>query len=282
MTRRVHNNVHKKLTDNEIIEMYEKGISPREIAEAANLSDRSIRRIVIRHGKETRDTGQPRKYQVNEEFFKIWTPEMAYVLGLVVTDGCVYNDAYYKWEIIQNDVQFLTLLNKIIESNYPILRYETTCYVYRLMINSKEMVNDLIALGVTPRKSLTIKPPLVPNDLIRHFIRGVIDGDGWIHKKGYTMNVTTASIDFAAFLFECFQSLKLNTRVYTDNSGKNTVYRVFVSGKNDILILADWLYTGCGELCLPRKKKLFFINGKMDFTAYNLLHPGANNSSYAN
>lgn len=274
MTRRVHNNGHKRLTDTEIIEMYEKGISPREIADSASLSDRSIRRIVARHGKETRTAGQPRKYQVNEDFFKTWTPEMAYVLGLVVTDGCIYNDAYYKWEIIQNDMPFLMMLNKVIESNYPIIRYETTCRVHRLMINSKVMVHDLIALGVTPRKSLTIKPPPVPDALVRHFIRGVIDGDGWIHKKGYTMNVTTASTEFAKFLFGSFRSLELKSRIYTDTSGKNTVYRVFVSGKNDILVLADWLYTDCGDLYLPRKKKLFYHNDKLDFEVDNLLESG--------
>lgn len=52
----------------------------------------------------------------------------------------------------------------------------------RIQISSKTLTADLLKLGCTPRKSLTLKFPndgiFKSNDLIRHFIRGYFDGDG--------------------------------------------------------------------------------------------------------
>ncbi|MED4781004.1 LAGLIDADG family homing endonuclease [Brevibacillus choshinensis] len=263
MERIVHNNTHKSLTDEEIISMYLNQISPKVIAEKANLSDRSIRRIMKRHGYETKNAGKPRKYGVNENFFKVWSPEMAYVLGMIVTDGCVYSTIKYRktFDIVQADIKMLEKLKKVMCSEQPIYRYDTTCSAFRLVIGSSIMVDDLLELGVQDRKSHTIKAPAVPTEYLNHFIRGVFDGDGWIHKRAYTMNITSASEEFAHFIYNTFVSLNLNTRIYTDTSGrKTTVYRVFVSGKNDIITLALWLYKESGDLYLERKKKLFYQN----------------------
>jgi len=43
------------------------------------------------------------------------------------------------------------------------------------------MYEDLLKLGLTPRKSLTIEfPKNVPNQYLSHFIRGYFDGDGCV------------------------------------------------------------------------------------------------------
>lgn len=47
-------------------------------------------------------------------------------------------------------------------------------------LSSMQMVESLIRLGVTPRKSLTVKPWSGPDHLMRHYWRGMVDGDGSI------------------------------------------------------------------------------------------------------
>ena len=43
------------------------------------------------------------------------------------------------------------------------------------------MCKDLIYHGIVPRKSgKECIPDTIPQDLIRHFIRGFFDGDGWV------------------------------------------------------------------------------------------------------
>ena len=49
-----------------------------------------------------------------------------------------------------------------------------------LVLSSVQMVESLIRLGVTPRKSLTVEPWNGPDGLMRHYWRGMVDGDGTI------------------------------------------------------------------------------------------------------
>jgi hypothetical protein len=80
------------ILDEEIIKMYKSGMSYKEMMPIIGLTDRGIRNVLYKHGVEMnreQSSGQPRKHKVNENFFKVWTHEMAWVLGLFVTDGCV-------------------------------------------------------------------------------------------------------------------------------------------------------------------------------------------------
>lgn len=53
-----------------------------------------------------------------------------------------------------------------------------------MRIGSKKVFHDLLKLGLTPRKSLTIKfPNDIPNKYFGHFIRGYFDGDGCVTIK---------------------------------------------------------------------------------------------------
>lgn len=50
----------------------------------------------------------------------------------------------------------------------------------RIVFNSKEMANDLCKLGIIPRKSLVLKPPVIAEEYFLPFILGYFDGDGSI------------------------------------------------------------------------------------------------------
>ena len=52
-----------------------------------------------------------------------------------------------------------------------------------LIINSKEIKKDLEILGIISNKSLTVPFPNVPEEYLASFVRGVIDGDGWVGKN---------------------------------------------------------------------------------------------------
>lgn len=63
--------------------------------------------------------------------------------------------------------------------NESIRENNHSCYID---LNSKQIGKDLVNLGITPNKSLTldINFNMIPNELIHHFIRGYFDGDGSI------------------------------------------------------------------------------------------------------
>lgn len=98
-------------------------------------------------------------------------------------------------------------------------------------------------MGIGVMKSNTVPFPNVPDEFMPSFMRGVIMGDGWVEKKGYVANVTTGSSQFASGLLSAFQIWNLRSRIVTQVSKSgNTIYRATVSGKNDVLRLADIIY----------------------------------------
>lgn len=63
-----------------------------EMKPITRLSERSILNVIHKHGIQPNrkpHSGRPRKHKVNEDFFKVWSHEMAWVLGVFITDGCV-------------------------------------------------------------------------------------------------------------------------------------------------------------------------------------------------
>ena len=97
----------------------------------------------------------------------------------------------------------------------------TKCYgssglvAHRLQIGSRVLYERLLALGLTPKKSLTIPALKIPDEWFHDFLRGVIDGDGnirwWIHpsngREQWTVRIVSASRPFLAWIQETVKRL---------------------------------------------------------------------------
>jgi intein/homing endonuclease len=133
--------------------------------------------------------------RLNENVFEnIDTEEKAYWLGFLFADGCIYqNEKRFRINLAIKDkdhlekfAKFLNFTGDIREfegsgfRNEKDKRFKSCCIQFR---NSK-IWNDLNSKGCTPNKSLTLKFPdlsiFKSEDLVRHFIRGYVDGDGWL------------------------------------------------------------------------------------------------------
>lgn len=248
-----------KLSKEEIVSLYVTDArTTKEISELAGVSAKQVRNILAEMGVEITERRRTGSYKVNVDFFAKWSAEMAYVLGFILTDGCVNGNSF---SIAQKDKAVLERINDAMGSNYPIKwRKNGSSYLYTLNVSRKKMVADLVALGITEKKSLTVDFPPVPTEYLPHFIRGVIDGDGWVQDRGYVMNVTTGSQIFAAKLHAVFNKRGLNGRI-AEHDG---IYRVWASGKEDVIRLGEWLYENPGDLFLPRKRARFEVNAKRD------------------
>lgn len=79
-----------KLEIQEIIVLYESGYSTTQIGEIAGVSSRYIRQLLTDKGVEKRPIGSwKRKYAFNEDYFKYWNNDMAYLLGFFIADGYI-------------------------------------------------------------------------------------------------------------------------------------------------------------------------------------------------
>jgi intein-encoded DNA endonuclease-like protein len=208
----------------------------------------------------------------NSDFFKIWSPEMAYVLGFFTADGNMIENKrgarFISIEITDKDI--LEQIREAIGSNHKIgvrKRKPPENNTYRLQIGSKEMFGDLIKLGITPNKSKTIDLPIIPDEYFADFVRGYFDGDGnvainnYIRKDRKNKISRTISSGFTSgsknFLHNLHVKLKGIAKISggTLNYG-NGSYRLYFS-VNDSWKLYKFMYNDKNNLFLERKKDKF-------------------------
>lgn len=279
-TRSVSYYDHNKI-DGEMIRLYKEGKSSRDIEKIIGLNQCSIVKRLRELGVDRRKPGYfnwDRKYTVNENFFEVIdTPEKAYILGLFYTDGCVHQKIYntnvrdgrtYKAKnssislaFIKSDDYLLKSVSDIMGSNRP-LTYRKNCAL--LVLNSTKLCENLITLGCTPKKSLTIQFPTekqVPIDLLPHFMRGLIDGDGWVlfiksRRLGINVGVCSGSRRFIISLYYCLKYLYgIDSQITLDKTG-GSQNRVTIRRKEDAKKIYDLCYSKT-ELTLKRKKENF-------------------------
>lgn len=118
-------------------------------------------------------------YRVNEKFFKVWTSQMAYILGFTCADGNVYGRSL-GWDLTDKYISNFELLksfNVAMSSDYPIMKRSNS---FRLRISNRKILDNIKKLGIIPNKKKVLVFPSVPKKYLNHFIRGFLDGDGWI------------------------------------------------------------------------------------------------------
>lgn len=125
------------------------------------------------------------KYIINHDFFSVIdTEQKAYLLGIIYSDGYLNPKLNtLTINLVEDDKPLLETLNRLVnlDRNLRFIkpRKDTHKIQYQMTVTSKQITSDLIKLGVTNNKSLTITyPNFIPENLEHHFMRGVFDGDG--------------------------------------------------------------------------------------------------------
>lgn len=136
------------------------------------------------HGMPKRNPNHYKTYPVKEDYFDIIdTEERAYWLGYIVADGCVHSGGKrVSISSTGKDKAHLEKFKAAIESDAPLYpgRGSGPKKEYSVIVHSGAFWRSLFLLGVVPQKTWTVKPWQGPPELMRHYWRGVVDGDGWI------------------------------------------------------------------------------------------------------
>ena len=206
----------------------------------------------------------------DRDFFKVWSSEMAYVLGFIFADGTVFKNkrGAFFLEITSTDVEIIKKIRKIMNSDHKIGIREPKKAgwkrSYRLQIGSKEMVNDLMRFGVIQNKSLVVSFPKVPDKFLRHFIRGYFDGDGGVYIKKYnrkdrpssswvfSTRFTSGSRKFLEGLWNSLRGTLSGGFIYKKNRCFDLAFST-----NDSLALFKFMYNSQSSLFLRRKYRTF-------------------------
>ena len=134
-------------------------------------------------------TNKQNESQIYSDIFEmIDTEEKAYWLGFLYADGYVGAETnHIEIALAKKDIEHIKKFAKFINYDGKILNDDIRT---RITFRNKKMHSDLIKLGCIPNKSLLITFPTkeqIPKHLLRHFVRGFIDGDGYIgiHANGF-------------------------------------------------------------------------------------------------
>ena len=203
--------------------------------------------------KNIQTQSQHRKYHINQDFFKIWSHDVAYVLGLWWADGCLYNEQNFDITLRIKDKYILKKIAKI-------LKYEGSLQdcvdrqVAKLNFSCAIIYNDLINLIGSSKKTIRIFYA-VPSEYLPDFIRGYFDGKGNVYnKKGGRINTAFTS-DNKIFLDVLLTILKEKAGVQGGSYDASSTSLRF--GNKDSLKIGNYIYRDNPELFLLRKRSKF-------------------------
>ena len=274
-----HHKISERLI-NEIIAAIRRGFSVKEIMKDFNVGFDIVKQIALENNLTLCDKSNPRseknQYFVDDYFSIIDTESKAYLLGLIYADGNVreHNGGYYlSMELKREDEYMLCFLASELKCNNLIYRRDrqtnmgdshmssfTSC-------NSKQLFDDLLKFGIVPNKShnydsfRNIKN-IVPKNLIKHFLRGLIDGDGSISNRRKCRNQNVVAIyqnslefcnNFDSLLKYAMDDYSIFTSLIKNK--QTGVYCLRYRRINDIKKILEFLYKD-STINLVRKYKL--------------------------
>jgi DNA-binding transcriptional regulator WhiA len=171
--------------------------------------------------------------------------EKAYWLGFLYADGSV-GSAEDKIELglaekdlkhIEKFRDFMGISNKI--------SYREATKSYRMSFRSTKCKQDLIDKGCVPKKSLILNFPTesqVPKTLIRHFIRGYFDGDGWFTNTESCFQIGIIGTEnFIKGFLDNIENINKDNKIFTvhrENGAKRYVFGAY----QDVLNFLNWIY----------------------------------------
>jgi len=211
--------------------------------------------------------GGNRKYQINDNYFKKWSHDMAYILGFWFADGCIYKNSF-RIDQCKKDKYLLEDIALVMNVNVPIVTYKN---MSRLMIYSGAIVDDVKKIGGAERKSLTCKFPHMPIKYFPDFIRGNFDGDGTIYFNKtdgcYESGFCSGSKEFIDKMFfllrKTIPHLHGRIEIRKQNGYSNSFLFIIKFGRNDTIRLKNFMYQTQSKLFLKRKYNLFQKAGEI-------------------
>lgn len=243
-------------------EYYKAGHSLKETAEKFSVNYHTLKQNLIRFGYRT-----PKKKLENQRveeilyFDKIDTPEKAYLLGFLFSDGYIAKTAYgvaIGLALQLQDKYILEYIKQAWNVDNKISEYKNSA---KIQVTDSHMYNRLVELGIQEDKShQDYILPNIDENLLNSFILGYFDGDGCITIKSTGYSVTSICCNSKIFLESVKQFLNKNgieTRdVSTEKRPKNNIYVLYISKRAEQIKFMDFIYKD-SSIYLKRKHDKF-------------------------
>lgn len=191
-----------------------------------------------------------------------WSGELAYAVGLMVTDGCLSSDGRHL-DLTSKDRQQLLNFMRCIRKDVAIGTKKTPqgTLVNRVQFSDVVLYRFLVSIGLTPQKTHTIGPIVIPRKYFFDFLRGHFDGDGTFYsyydsrwKTSFMFYLIFASASKAHITWlqgELRERLKVKGHI-TTAVGHSVIQLKYA--KRETLLILKKMYPKRSVICLSRKR----------------------------
>lgn len=204
----------------------------------------------------------------------VWTPELAYAVGLIATDGCLYNDGRHI-NFTSKDLQLINLFKKCLHLKNRVgikkSGFAPDRMYYNLQFGNVSLYKFLLSIGLTSAKSKTMGAIKVPDEFFRDFLRGLFDGDGsfysyfdkrWRSSFMFYLSFISASKAHLEWLRSSLQRM-FGVHGHGINIPYGNVFQLkYAKGEAEKLLTA--MYHSPTIACLERKRKKVYIALSVD------------------
>lgn len=257
MARKISEEIEKKVCTDYLTDKY----SSRELGIKYNLSKSTILRILQRNNITPINHRLVNNKLIVNYFEHIDCEEKAYLLGFIFADGSVNNGQLWI-DINDKDREILEKIRNLLHSNCKIsTRIKGKSIMSRITIKNTNFVSYLEQYGIIKNKTKETRHlPIdkIPQIFQKDFLRGLIDGDGWLTKDannnwhiGYVTQYNTTAEDFV-MMINIFLNPQWNNKIIRRN---NKYAVVQIQSKIQVEQLAHALYAD-NKICLSRKFQL--------------------------
>ncbi len=246
---------------------FEAGFSMVQVADKHGISYSAVRNCLVRSEIPLRSPGRYGPLLTcNDSFFDDLTKEIpTYWLGFIMADGYVRKKKpSYSGELAiklaPRDKAHLEKFAEAIEFQGKVL--PTTAGQYYIRISNEHIYQRLVSLGVDPgTKSYTLRfPDYIPDESMRHFLRGYLDGDGGLYitprknrpSPDLTITIIGTEHFLGGFQYELASRLPITNGYLARKEQDGAAWRLTWGGRIACTHIARFLYADC-TIALDRK-----------------------------
>ena len=238
----------------DICNAYKQGFSAKEISLNSSFSESTIFNKLKENNISIRGLNA-RGNIISNYFSNIDTPEKAYLLGIIQTDGSIVTKKDHISLHITQHKDYAWYLKIMLEEFKDKITDSKDNNCRQLQLGNKTIVDDLISYGIVPNKTYEQTDEnidtlwnSIPEKFKSDFIRGLIDGDGnvsyFIQKRGVNESCNIGFVSIKERLIDILIDYIYNKFNYKCGKGKEgNIYKLRITDYKKSLEIGKFLYT---------------------------------------
>jgi intein/homing endonuclease len=265
MKDRIRTNEYSKEKVNYILEQYNMGRTQKDIAEELGTYNTTISRILKRNNITTRTTASELSIVKTNPFDN---DDKDYWIGMLAADGCITrNNSRIVLELQERDLEVMKQYKAFLRHDVSIntTKHYSGKVLYRVSFSNPDAVKFLNSIGITPRKSFSLKLDCSIN---KDIFRGILDGDGYIVKVAENrprIGICSASKKFIYQIEDYLKSLNFNPTITVDTRNNDApLYAVNMYRFKELEQLYDIIYKDAKYYMSRKYLKFGSLLGKLN------------------